>query len=143
MKNMRILIDTNIILDLVQNREPHTENASKIINSCVSLENIGYISAHSLSDLFFILRKYKTVEERKAIILHLCKYFKIISESKDVFVSICNNPDWTDLEDGLQMKCAENEKLDYIITRDEKNGFKNSPVKIISPEDFLKIKKNA
>lgn len=140
---MRILIDTNIILDLVQKREPYSENASKIINSCVKLENLGYISAHSLSDLFFILRKYKSVAERKALVLHLCKYFKIVSENKDFFVSICNNYDWNDLEDGLQMKCAENEKLDYIITRDEKNGFKNSPVKIISPEEFLKIKKNA
>ena len=136
---MRILIDTNIILDLVQNREPYSENASKIINSCVRMENLGYISSHSLSDLFFILRKYKTVDERKALVLHLCKHFKIVSESKDFFISICNNSDWNDLEDGLQMKCAENEKLDYIITRDENNGFKNSPVKILSPEEFLKI----
>ena len=138
-KNMRILIDTNIILDLIQSREPHCENASKIINSCVTLENVGYISSHSLSDLFFILRKDKTVAERKAIILHLCKYFKIIAEHKDFFVSVCNNSEWNDLEDGLQMKCAEIEKLDYIITRDEENGFKNSPVKTITPDDFLKI----
>ena len=136
---MRILIDTNIILDLVQKREPHCENASKIINSCVKLENFGYISAHSLTDLFFILRKYKTIAERKALILNICKYFKIIPENKDCFVSVCNNPDWNDLEDGLQMKCAENEKLDYIITRDEKNGFTNSPVSIITPADFLKL----
>ncbi len=78
MKNMRILIDTNIILDLIQNRKPHSDNASKIINSCVKSENIGYISAHSLSDLFFILRKDKSVDERKALILNLCKFFKIV-----------------------------------------------------------------
>lgn len=60
---MRILIDTNIVIDLVQNREPHSDNASRIINSCVKNENIGYISAHSLSDLFFVLRKDKSVEE--------------------------------------------------------------------------------
>ncbi|MBR4631126.1 MAG: PIN domain-containing protein [Treponema sp.] len=141
MKNMRILIDTNIILDLIQNRKPHSDNASKIINSCVKSENIGYISAHSLSDLFFILRKDKSVDERKALILNLCKFFKIVPEDKDFYISVCNNPDWNDLEDGLQMKCAEIEELDYIVTRDEKSGFKNSPVKIISPEEFLKIKK--
>ncbi len=138
---MRILIDTNIILDLIQNREPYCENASKIISSCIKLDNTGYLSAHSLSDLFFILRKYKSVSERKELILHLCKYFKIIPENMDFFVSVCINPDWNDLEDGLQMKCAENEKLDYIITRDEKNGFMNSPVKTITPDDFLKLKK--
>lgn len=140
MKNMRILIDTNIILDLVQNREPHSSNASKIINSCVKEENIGYVSAHSLSDLFFILRKVKSVEERKAIILHICKFFIVISESRDFFVSICNNADWNDLEDGLQMKCAEMEKLDYIVSRDTKNGFKGSPVRVMSPADFLELK---
>ncbi len=138
---MRILIDTNIIIDLIQNREPHSDNASRIINSCVKNENIGYISAHSLSDLFFVLRKDKTVEERKALILNLCKFFKVIPENKYFYTSVCNNPDWNDLEDGLQMKCAETEELNYIITRDEKNGFKNSPVKIIRPVDFLKIKK--
>ena len=69
----------------------------------------------------------------------MCKFFQIVSESKDFFVSICNNPEWNDLEDGLQMKCAENEKLDFIVTRDKENGFNNSPVKIISPADFLAL----
>ena len=77
---MRILIYTNIILDLVQDREPYSENASRIINSCITGENRGYISYHSLVDLFFILRKDKTVEERKALILNLCKFFTIIPE---------------------------------------------------------------
>lgn len=137
---MRILIDTNIILDLVQDREPYSENASRIINSCIAKENRGYISSHSLVDLFFILRKDKTVEERKVLILNLCKFFTIIPEKDKYFVSICNNHDWNDLEDGLQMKCAEIENLDYIITRDRENGFKNSPVKTINPEEFLKLK---
>ena len=136
---MRILIDTNIILDLVQNREPHSDNASKIINSCVRGENDGCISAHSLTDLFFILRKDKSVEERKAIVLNLCKFFNVIPENKSLFIDVCNHSDWNDLEDGLQMKCAEMEKLDFIITRDAESGFKNSPVKTISPENFLKL----
>ncbi len=141
MKNMHILIDTNIIIDLVQNREPHSQNAIDIINSCVRKENVGYVSAHSLSDLFFVLRKDKTVEERKALILNLCSFFTVISESKKHFIAICNNPDWIDLEDGLQMKCADKAKLDYIVTRDRGNVFNKSPVKIISPSDFLKLSK--
>ena len=96
---MRILIDTNIILDLVQDREPYSENASKIINSCIRGENKGYISSHSLVDLFFILRKDKTIEERKTLILNLCKFFTIIPEENQYFVSICNNHNWNDLED--------------------------------------------
>jgi len=136
---MKILIDTNIILDLIQVREPFSENASKIINSCIKKENEGFISAHSLSDIFFILRKDKTVEERKLLILNLCRYFTIVPETKDFYVSVCNNEVWKDLEDGLQMKCADFEKLDYIVTRDLGSGFYNSPVKIITAEQFLQI----
>lgn len=136
---MKILIDTNIILDLIQSREPFSENASKIINSCVKKENEGYISAHSLSDIFFILRKDKTVEERKALILNLCSFFTVIPEDKNFYTAVCQNNNWNDLEDGLQMKCADFEKLDYIVTRDAGKGFNNSPVKVISAEDFLNV----
>ena len=136
---MKILIDTNIIMDLIQSREPFSENASKIINSCVKKENEGYISAHSLSDIFFILRKDKTVEERKALILNLCSFFIVIPEDKNFYTAVCQNNDWNDLEDGLQMKCADFEKLDYIVTRDAGKGFNNSPVKVISAEDFSNI----
>lgn len=134
---MKILIDTNIILDLIQSREPFSENASKIINSCVKKENEGYISSHSLSDIFFILRKDKTVEERKALILNLCNFFTVVPEDKNFYTAVCQNNDWNDLEDGLQMKCADFEKLDYIVTRDAGKGFNNSPVKVISAKDFL------
>lgn len=136
---MKILIDTNIILDLIQSREPFSENASKIINSCVKKENEGYISAHSLSDIFFILRKDKTVEERKALILNLCSFFTVIPEDKNFYTTVCQNNNWNDLEDGLQMKCADFKKLDYIVTRDAGKGFNNSPVKVISAEDFSNI----
>ena len=136
---MKILIDTNIILDLIQSREPFSENASKIINSCVKKENEGYISAHSLSDIFFILRKDKTVEERKALILNLCSFFIVIPEDKNFYTAVCQNNDWNDLEDGLQMKCADFENLDYIVTRDAGKGFNNSPLKVISAENFLNI----
>lgn len=136
---MKILIDTNIILDLIQSREPFSENASKIINSCVKKENEGYISAHSLSDIFFILRKDKTVEERKALILNLCSFFTVIPEDKNFYTAVCKNNNWNDLEDGLQMKCADFEKLDYIVTRDAGKGFNDSPVKVISAEDFLNV----
>lgn len=136
---MKILTDTNIILDFIQSREPFSENASKIINSCVKKENEGYISAHSLSDIFFILRKDKTVEERKALILNLCSFFIVIPEDKNFYTAVCQNNDWNDLEDGLKMKCADFENLDYIVTRDAGKGFNNSPVKVISAEDFLNV----
>ncbi|WP_288749924.1 hypothetical protein [uncultured Treponema sp.] len=88
---------------------------------------------------FFILRKDKTVEERKALILNLCSFFIVIPEDKNFYTAVCQNNDWNDLEDGLQMKCADFENLDYIVTRDAGKGFNNSPVKVISAENFLNV----
>ncbi len=51
--------------------------------------------------------------------------------------SVCNNPDWNDLEDGLQMKCAETEELDYIITRDEKKWIQEFSCKNYKTCGFL------
>ena len=62
------------------------------------------------------------------------------NDKKNDFLSFLDNGDWNDLEDALQLTCAEKSNLDYIITRDKENGFKNSPVKTISPVDFLQIK---
>lgn len=136
---MNILIDTNIILDVIQKRQPFFNNANKIFQQCICKVHNGFITAHSISDVFFITRKSHSLDDRKNVIKLFCNFFTIISEEKNDFLSFSNNSDWNDLEDALQMKCAEKTNLDYIITRDAENGFKNSPVKIISPADFLKI----
>ncbi len=116
-----------------------SNDANQIFQKCICNVHNGFITAHSLSDIFFITRKSHSVDARKNVIKLFCNFFVIISEEKIDFLSFVNNSDWNDLEDALQMKCAEKAQLDYIITRDKENGFKNSPVKIISPEDFLKL----
>ena len=137
---MNVLIDTNIILDVIQKRQPFFYDANRIFQQCIGNVHNGFVTAHSISDVFFITRKSHSLEDRKNVIKLFCNFFTIISEGKNDFLSFLDNGDWNDLEDALQMTCAEKSNLDYIITRDKENGFKNSPVKTISPVDFLKIK---
>ncbi|WP_374041753.1 PIN domain-containing protein [uncultured Treponema sp.] len=54
---MELLIDTNIVLDIVQQREPWFSSSYSVFKSCIQKKHNGYVSAHSISDLFFILRK--------------------------------------------------------------------------------------
>ena len=68
----------------------------------------------------------------------LCDSFERIDVEKSMIISVLQNESWQDLEDGLQMQSAEQENLDYIITRDIRD-FTNSKVKPLLPEDFLKI----
>ena len=138
MKNMAILIDTNVVLDFLLDRAPFSENADKIFQHCVSGTIVGYIACHSLLNAFYVSRKERSVDERKRFLIMLCERFCIIGLESDRVLSALKNACWDDLEDGLQMQCAADEGLDYIITRDWK-GFRSSEVQAISPDDFLKL----
>lgn len=59
----KILIDTNILLDYLLEREPFFEDAKKVILSCTEGNTKGCIAAHSISNMFFILRKDYTPKQ--------------------------------------------------------------------------------
>lgn len=138
MRDINILIDSNIILDVVQEREPFTSNAKNILSQCITRRINGFVTAHSLCDIFYILRKDKTLAERLSLIGTLCKYVTVLSERQSDFEDIANNPETRDLEDSLQMVCAENYALDYIVTRNTKD-FPASKIPAIEPDTFINI----
>ncbi len=130
---MRVLIDTNIILDWLMCREPFHDDSRLVMKECMFGDLKGYISAHTLTDLFYILRKDFDVEKRKDLLLLLCERLRVIPENADMIMTVLNRPEWPDLEDGLQMQCAKEKELDYIVTRNIKD-FVKSPVPAIAPE---------
>lgn len=138
MRDINILIDSNIVLDVVQEREPFSSNAKNVLSQCITRKINGFVTAHSLCDIFYILRKDKTLEERLSLIGNLCKYVTVLSESQTDFEAIARNPETRDLEDSLQMICAENYALDYIVTRNTKD-FSASKIPAIEPDAFLKL----
>lgn len=138
MQDMRVLIDTNVFLDMFQKRQPFENDAVSIITACVDGRIEGHVSSHSLCDLFYILRKDFDYLQRKEIIRFICENFTVIAEEKDDFIFVVDNKDWKDLEDGLQMRCAHNQSLDYIVTRNIED-FAASPIQQIEPSSLIKI----
>ena len=138
MKNTALLIDTNIVLDWLLERQPFADNAERLIEYCISGNLRGYLAGHSLLNIFYITRKEKSVKDRKEILLMLCDWFEIIDIDSEMIISALQNENSQDLEDSLQMQSAVQENLDYIITRDI-NDFAHSAIKVLSPEDFLKM----
>ena len=65
---MRVLIDTNILVDLLLGREPYYDIAYDILTMCADKKIYGYLAAHSVPNLFYILRKFLTKEERREVI---------------------------------------------------------------------------
>ena len=135
---MEVLIDTNIILDWFLKREQFYDVAKQLLSRCWFSSVRSYLPVHSICDLFYVINNKFSSEEKKNLLQLLLNRNEIISESKSDIRNFINNANWTDLEDGLQMQCAKDCHLDYIITRNIKD-FVHSSVPAIEPTEFLKM----
>lgn len=136
MKNMRILLDTNVLIDYLMKREPYNFSAERVLNACISDEMKGCVAAHSISNLFFILRKVFSVDERRDILSVLCQILTVSGIDEDMIIRALQNVDFTDFEDCLQMECARKFEAQFIITRNLTN-FQHSSIPAISPDEFI------
>ncbi|MCI6021719.1 MAG: PIN domain-containing protein [[Bacteroides] pectinophilus] len=100
----KILIDTNVLLDYLLEREPFFEDAKKVILLCAEGNAQGCIAAHSISNMFFILRKDYTAKERREILSNLCTIFEVEGIDKAKLLSGLANEEFSDFEDCLQME---------------------------------------
>lgn len=133
---MRILIDTNILLDAIIGREPFFPAADAILKRCAEKKISGVMAAHSVPNMFFILRHTYSEEERRMILLNLCDILSVESINKKRIISALKQNDFNDFEDCLQSECAISAKVDYIITRN-KADFAESPIPCLTAAEFL------
>ncbi|GHV83259.1 PIN domain-containing protein [Spirochaetia bacterium] len=133
---MIILVDTNILLDFIQEREPFVDEADRIFQYCSDHVIKGCIAAHSVTNIFFILRKDYSVDERKTLLMDICRTMPIIGIDHEKIMASLINENFDDIEDCLQWECAISIDADYIVTRNIAD-FTNSPIPAILPEEFL------
>ena len=136
MKNMKVLIDTNVLMDALSRREPFYTNGKRVIKLCGRDDVEGIIAAHSITNLFYLLRKDFTGDEIRDILLNLCDIFFIEGIGADKLTSALCNKSFRDFEDCLQTECALATNAEYIVTRNKKD-FVNSPSPCIMPEEFF------
>jgi toxin-antitoxin system, toxin component, PIN family len=134
---MKALIDTNVLIDYIAEREPYFQDAREILLACSNNKIDGCIAAHSISNIFYILRKNMSEEDRRIILKKLCIITSIIGIDKQKLINALDNASFSDMEDCLQAECAKDFKADYIITRNIKD-FDKSSVMPILPADFVK-----
>ena len=128
-----------MLIDYLLEREPFFEDAKEVILSCVEGNIKGCIAAHSISNMFFILRKDYNIQERREILSNLCSIFDIEGIDKDKLLAGLSNEDFPDFEDCLQMECAKSYGAEYIVTRNV-SDYATSEVRAIEPKDYLKLK---
>ena len=132
---MRIFVDTNVILDVIQKREPFYDDSNAFVESCRKLKSA--LAPHSITNIFFAIRKDFSQSERKIILLSLLDFIDVVIIGKHQIIKALLNSKIGDFEDALQLECAREFNADYIVTRDPKH-FKGSEIETISPSEFVK-----
>ena len=134
---MRILYDTDVLLDFILKRETFSDDAKKAIDLCMNKEVQGCIAAHTVTNLHYILRKHLTADQRNAILIRFCTVFTVVGIDADKLIAALQNVDFTDFEDCLQAECAKYFEADYIVTRNTKD-YGGSAVPVLEPLEFIK-----
>lgn len=135
---MRALIDTNVLIDFMALRKPFDAAAVQIVEACDKALFEGCIAAHSIPDIFYILRKSVPVDERRETLRRLCQIFEVVGLDKKKLLDALADENFTDFEDCLQSLCASDFQADYIVTRNPKD-FARCDIPAITPDEFLKF----
>lgn len=136
---MKVLIDTNVIIDFLLKREPFYKASKEVLMKCTHENVEGFIAMHSISNLWYVLRN-ESVENRRKCIKIICLALTVCSANHTEVYNAVKNETFNDFEDCLQDACAYQNKMDYIITRNIKD-FKNSRVKALTPKELISILK--
>jgi predicted nucleic-acid-binding protein len=133
---MKLLLDTNIIVDIISKRDGYTESL-QLLRFCEVKLAQGFISVISVMDAMYILRKHNTQEilwsSMQTLITILCMAIIQKSDVTNAFTGRMK-----DYEDAVQAACALRIGADYIVTRNLQD-FTASPVPAISPRKALEL----
>lgn len=113
---MKVLVDTNIILDVLLDREPFAEDATRIFELIETGTIRGFIAATTITNIFYILRKLLGREPTMMAIQKLMLSFELCSVDRQV-IEWAIGKNLKDFEDGVQAACADISGLDAIATR--------------------------
>lgn len=132
---MTLLIDGNILLDVLQNREPYVRGSAKVWKLCETAQAEGLVSALTFADLVYVMRR----ELDPAAIEDVLQKLSLIFHFTDLTVADMHaaaEMRWDDYEDALQSAAAERLHAAFIITRNTRD-FQKSAVPALTPADFL------
>ena len=131
---MRLLIDTNVSLDVLQNREPYVKDSSVIWKLCEAHQAEGFISALTFANLVYIMRKELNPRQTEYVLQKLSLIFTFTELSPSDLTSAARLQ-WNDFEDALQSMTAERIHGDYLVMRNMRD-FLRSRVAAFTPSEL-------
>ncbi len=132
---MKVLIDTNVIVDVALEREPFYAESDRILTFVEEGEIQGYVSASTFSDLYYIIRRDKGRDWTLEFLRQLATFCQVATVDNSV-ISIALTCNFKDFEDAIQYSTAVINLIDAIVTRNPRDFPVNIP-RIVTPNQLI------
>lgn len=133
----RVLIDLNLILDVLQQREPFYLLSARVLAAAETGLIEGYVAAHTLTTLFYLIAKDQSPETARVSLTELLQFLAVAAVDQDTIEQALTLP-YKDFEDAVQMTSAVQVGAQYLVTRDVRD-YKAGPLTVIQPAELLTL----
>lgn len=138
---MKALLDTNVVLDIVLERQPFVEQAIRLLEAAQHANIVLYLTATTITDLYYIARRAKGRTTALEFISDLMRFMEVAGVDKAVIKEALDS-DMADFEDAVQTSAARKQAIRVIVTRNQPD-FVNSALEIHNPESFIEMMRTA
>ncbi len=128
----RILFDTNVVLDVLLDRQPYVEASAAAWAAVETGVAEGMLAAHAVTTIHYLVRKERGNAKARRIVSAILRVFGVAAVDAAVLQEALELP-WPDFEDAVTAAAARAAGCEFIVTRDPK-GFRGSPVRSLTPE---------
>jgi predicted nucleic acid-binding protein len=132
---MKVMLDLNVVLDVVQRREPHYAASAQAMSSILDNGGVVYLASHALTTLHYIVTRYGGSKAADQLIDWALGRLEIAPQTRAEFLR-ARSLDFADFEDAALASAAEAARCEVILTRNVAD-FRGSPVRALTPEEFL------
>jgi predicted nucleic acid-binding protein len=138
---VKVLLDTNIIVDDALEREPFLEASEQVLVLIEQEQVEGYVSASTFGDLYYIIRKVRGREWIVNYLRQLVTFCQVVAVDRAT-ITMALTADFRDFEDAIQYSCAVINQLDAIVTRNPQDFLVTTP-RILTPNQLIQELSNS
>ncbi|MHB1587904.1 MAG: type II toxin-antitoxin system VapC family toxin [Acidiferrobacteraceae bacterium] len=133
---MKLLLDTNVLLDVLARREPHWEASARVLSRIEAGDAQGLIAAHGVTTVHYLLSRHLTRKKADVAISQLLDLLQVAPLDHGIMLrALALN--WRDFEDAVQAAAALGAKATHLITRNPRD-FAALGIPVLTPEEFLR-----
>jgi len=134
---VRVLLDANVVLDVLQRREPWFDDAAAVVAAAESGGVEGLLAAHTATTIFYLMAKHASRDVARVQLSELLRFLRVAPVDQAVLAQALALP-YADLEDGVQMAAVVEAGADYIVTRD-RALYAAGPLPALTPGEMLAL----